>query len=158
MISFVCVFNCLLIIFPSFIQRTSTCCQQTESRVRSQRALWVNRWSMSQIMVWRGQAWSSTRFQLSPQYTTSNMTMTSTSTSTTWWRPPSTDCLVSFSADDSSSCWPVVTCYSVTDFSSPSVGDDVPKIESPVYFFFFLASRGFFFILSLQDLLVFDDQ
>lgn len=31
------------------VQRTNTCCRQTGSRVRSQRALWVNRWSTSQI-------------------------------------------------------------------------------------------------------------
>lgn len=96
------------------IQKTNICCRQTGSQVRSQRALWVNRWSTSQITAWRGRAWSSTRSRLNPPCTTSNMTMTSTSTSTIWWRPPSTDCPVSSSAHGSSLTRPVLQplkCY-----------------------------------------------
>lgn len=41
----------ILGVYLAVIQRTNTCCRQTGSRVRSQKALWANRWSMSQIMV-----------------------------------------------------------------------------------------------------------
>lgn len=75
------------------LQKTNTCCQQTGNQGRSQRALWGSRWSTSQITAWRGQAWSSSRSQLSPQCITSNMTMTSTSMCMIWLRPPSSDCL-----------------------------------------------------------------
>lgn len=33
----------LILAFFCYVQRTNTCCQQTGSRVRSQRVLWVNR-------------------------------------------------------------------------------------------------------------------
>lgn len=92
----------------SVLQRTNTCCRQTGSQVRSQRALWVSKWSTSQITAWRGPAWSSTRSRRSPRCITSNTTTTSTSMCMIWWRPPRTDCPGSTSADGSSSTQPFV--------------------------------------------------
>lgn len=126
----------LAVVYLSIIQRTNTCCRQTESRVRSQRALWVNRWSTSQIMVWRGRDWSSTRFQQSPRCTTSNMTMMSTSMSTIWWRPPSTDCLVSSSADGSSLTRPFVYLVKCYRFQFSSSGRRCAEDQKPCLILF----------------------
>lgn len=126
------------------IQKTNICCRQTGSQVRSQRALWVNRWSTSQITAWRGRAWSSTRSRLNPPCTTSNMTMTSTSTSTIWWRPPSTDCPVSSSAHGSSLTRPVLQplkCYRC-QISSSRGGGRCAEEQKPC-FCFLLTSWGF---------------
>lgn len=107
------------LLFFRYGQRTSTCCQQTGSQVRSQRALWVNRWSTSRITAWRGRGWSSTRSQPSPRCITSNMTTTSTSTSTTWWRPPSTDC----ASSPGPAANPPPTRPSVRSFSEKPCGE-----------------------------------
>lgn len=104
----------------SVLQRTNTCSRQTGSQVRNQRALWVSKWSTSQITAWRGPAWSSTRSRRSPRCITSNTTTTSTSTCMIWWRPPRTDCPGSSSADGSSPTRPFIyllKCYSL-QFSS----------------------------------------
>lgn len=134
------------------LQRTNTCCRQTESQVRSQRALWVSKWSTSQITAWRGPAWSSTRSRRSPRCITSNTTTTSTSTCMIWWRPPRTDCQGSSSADGSSPTQPFVyllKCY----FSFPPVGGDVLKIETPGLLFQKASSSPFHFsIISHGEL------
>lgn len=103
--------------FSICFQRTNTCCRQTGSQVRSQRALWVNRWSTWQITAWKERGWSSTRSRRSPPFITSNTTTTSTFMSTTWWRPPKNCVPVSAGAHGFRSLSSVVTCSSVKDGS-----------------------------------------
>lgn len=68
--------NFLSFIVYSSLQKTSTCCLQTESPEKKLRVWWGNKWSMWLTRVWKEQAWSSTRSQPSPQSTISNMMMT----------------------------------------------------------------------------------
>lgn len=77
-----------VVMIHSFSQKTSTCCLQTENQEKRQRVWWGNKWNMLQTKVWRELAWSYTRSQPSPQYTTSNMMMTFISMSMTWSKPP----------------------------------------------------------------------
>lgn len=77
--------------FALLLQRTSTCCLQTGSLEKRQKAWWGNKWSTLPTREWRERAWLSTRSQPSPQCTTSNMTMTFIFMSMIWSKPPRHD-------------------------------------------------------------------